>query len=155
MKTRALHWLAMAAVAAAFVIARPAVARADQSMTCEVIEIVATKSDDPGIDPQLKDVSRKLKSKAFSAWNTFRQRARLAKQVQKGQTEDYDAPGAKVTVTLTDVIKKKKTRVALDISIQPKSGKSSGKSKSKIDAGDFVLFARGEDEAIITAVGCK
>jgi phosphate-selective porin len=147
--------IAMAALAVAFVIASPSSASA-QTMTCQVVDIVATKTDQPAIDPDLKDVEKKLKGKAFSAWNTFKQRARLAKQVEKGSAADYDVPGGKVTVTVLNVTqKKKRTRYELDITLQPKSGKSSARSKSKVDSGDFALFARGDEEATITAISCK
>ncbi len=144
--------IAMAALAVAFVIAAPSAAHA-QTMTCEVVEIVATKTGSPSVDPQLKDVAKKLKSKAFSAWDTFTQRARLAKQVAVLKAETFGVPGGTVTLTIEAI---KKRRLSLDLEIVPNKGKGSVKSKGKVSTGDFLLFARGDDAgAVITAIGCK
>ena len=129
----------------------------DVKMQCQVIEILATKTDHPSVAPELKDVAKKLKTKAFSAWNTFTQSGRSSKTLSRMVPETFDLPNGKATVMIREVDHpaKKRARVTLDIGLAKKSGKHYADTKSSVDAGDFLLFARGGDDGIITAVGCQ
>lgn len=133
-------------------------ARADDTLTCEVVEIDASKTDKPQIDAALKDLERKLKKAPFSAFNTFRKSARISKSMSKLNSETFTTPHGAVTVIIREIDRpsKKKVRLSLGIQLETKAGKQYTESRVSIDAGDFTMFARGSDkEGVITAVGCR
>ncbi len=149
--------LALVVLIGTLLLAAPA--RADETLTCEVVEIDASKTDAPTIDAALKDLEKKLRKAPFSAFNTFRKSARQSKSMTKLNSETFTTPHGAVTVIIRDIdrpTKKKKKRLSLGIQLETKAGKQYTESKVSIDAGDFTMFARGSDkEGVITAVGCR
>jgi hypothetical protein len=133
-----------------------AVAFADRS--CEVVEIHATKTDKPKIDPELKDLKKKLKG-PFAAFNTFTKLARVKKSLAKNKPFDFDTPKGKTTANLVSVDQpnKKRARVTVDLDLEDDSGSRYVGGRYDIDANDFLLFSYqlSEGESIITAFGCK
>ena len=92
----------------------------------------------------------------FDAW--------IAKMLDALKDESGGKPEARrkkqrntnpVMIREVDHPAKKRARVTLDIGLAKKSGKHYADTKSSVDAGDFLLFARGGDDGIITAVGCQ
>lgn len=133
-------------------------ARAEETLTCEVVEIDASKTDKPAIDAALKDLETKLKHAQFSAFNTFRKSARISKSMTTLNSETFTTPHGAVTVIIREIKRpsKKKVRLSLGIQLETKAGKQYTDSRVNIDAGDFTMFARASDRVgVITAVGCR
>lgn len=149
----------LAVLIAGMLIAVAAPARAEESMTCEVVEIEASASDKPSIDPALKDLEKKLKKGPFSAYNKFVKSARIAKKLTVMVQESFDTPKGGVDVIIREIGKasKKRTRLSLGIQLETESGKQYIDTKSNVDAGDFLMFARtvSDTQSIVTAVGCR
>jgi hypothetical protein len=128
-------------------------------MTCEVVEIIASSADKPSIDADLKDLQKKLKKGPFAAFNKFVKSARISKTLTVRDAETFDTPKGKTDLIIQDIDRpaKKRARVSLNVDIEDEAGKRYVGTKSKIDAGDFLLFARSIDDstAIVTAVGCR
>lgn len=150
--------LALAAVLGALLLGT-APAHAEDTLTCEVVEIDASKTDAPEIDAALRDLENKLRHAQFSAFNTFRKSSRETRSMTKLNSETFTTPHGAVTVIIRDInrsSKKKKTRLSLGIQLETKAGKQYTDSKVSLDAGDFAMFARASAKSgVITAVGCR
>jgi len=149
-----------AVLALAIVLALAAPAHAQQaSMSCEVVEIEATVSDKPSIDPGLKDLEKKLKKGPFAAYNTFVQSARVSKKLEVLKAERFATPKGAVNLIIREIARpsKKRARLALGIRLENEHGKEYMDTKMSVDGGDFLLFARTakEQKTTITAVGCR
>jgi len=151
--------LSVVSIALALVIARATPARADDAMTCEVVEIDATVSDKPSIDPALKDLEKKLKKGPFAAYNTFAQSARMSKKAEVLKNLRFDTPRGAVNLIIREVARpsKKRARLSLGIRLENEAGKEYMDTKMSVDGGEFLLFARtaSEKKTTITAVGCR
>jgi hypothetical protein len=143
----------------AILVARAVPAYADDAMSCEVVEIDATVSDKPSIDPSLKDLEKKLKKGPFAAYNTFVQSARMAKKLEVLKAQRFDTPKGAVNLIIREIARpsKKRARLALGIRLENEAGKEYMDTKMSVDGGDFLLFARtaSEKQTTITAVGCR
>lgn len=155
---------ALALLIAAAVVATSAPVRAQKktattTMTCEVVEIEASNDEKPSIDPELKDLEKKLKKGPFSAYNKFVKSARIAKKLEVMVADAFDTPKGEVTLIIREIDKpsKKRTRLSLGIQLETESGKQYIDTKSNVDAGDFLMFARtvSDKQSIVTAVGCR
>jgi len=155
--------LALLIVAAVATTAAPARAQkktaATTTMTCEVVEIEASTAEKASIDPELKDLEKKLKKGPFSAYNKFVKSARIAKKLEVMVADAFDTPKGEVTLIVREIDKpsKKRTRLSLGIQLETESGKQYIDTKSNVDAGDFLMFARtvSDKQSIVTAVGCR
>jgi hypothetical protein len=154
----------LALLIAAALVATAAPARAQKtaktsSMTCEVVEIEASSAEKASIDPELKDLEKKLKKGPFSAYNKFVKSARIAKKLEVMVAEAFDTPKGEVTLIIREIDKpsKKRTRLSLGIQLETEAGKQYIDTKSNVDAGDFLMFARtvSDKQSIVTAVGCR
>jgi hypothetical protein len=151
----------LALLIAATLVATAAPARAEdlpESMTCEVIEIEASNAEKPSIDPDLKDLEKKLKKGPFSAYNRFVKSARIAKKMEVMVSEAFDTPKGEVNLIIREIgQKKKRTRVSLGIQLETEAGKQYIDTKSNVDAGDYLMFGRTVSDklSIVTAVGCR
>ena len=157
----------LALLIAAVVVATSAPVRAQNqkgkktatTMTCEVVEIEASNDEKPSIDPELKDLEKKLKKGPFSAYNKFVKSARIAKKLEVMVADAFDTPKGEVTLIVREIDKpsKKRTRLSLGIQLETESGKQYIDTKSSVDAGDFLMFARTVSDklSIVTAVGCR
>lgn len=128
------------------------------TMSCEIVEIEASTTGKPSIDPDLKDLEKKLKKGPFSAYDTFAKSARITKQLAVLKNERFATPKGGVDLIIRDVDKtKKRPRVSLGIRLEDETGKQYLETKMSADAGDYLLFARtvSSKQSIITAVGCK
>jgi hypothetical protein len=150
------QFVAAVALVVGLGVAAPA-ALAD-GLTCEVVEIHASTTDNPSIDPELKDLKKKLKG-PFASFNTFKKLARISKKLQEKKPQIYDTPKGQSTVLLERVDRpaKKRVRVSLDLDIEDDSGTRYVGGKFGVDAGDFLLFGKSisDSESIVTAVGCR
>lgn len=129
------------------------------SLKCEVIEIHASKTDTPSIDPALKDLKKKLKRAPLNAFNTFVKLARVSFTLAENVPQSFDTPRGETNLTLTGVDRptKKRTRASLDVDVRDESGKRYVSSEGHIDVGDWLFFGLSisDTESILTAVGCK
>lgn len=134
-------------------------AHADDTLRCEVVEIDATSSDKPSIDPDLKDLERSLKKGPFAQYNTFKKSARIAKTVSLLREEKYQTPRGSVELLVRDKSKdgKKAARLSVSIGLDDENGERYVDATQKVDVGKFLLYARtvSDKESIVTAVGCK
>ena len=62
-------------LAAALVIATSSAAFAEDKADCEYLEITASTTKAPSIDPELKALDKKLKKPPFASWKTFHKRS--------------------------------------------------------------------------------
>lgn len=132
---------------------------ATTTMTCEVVEIEASTAEKASIDPELKDLEKKLKKGPFSTYNRFVKSARIAKKLEVMVADAFDTPKGEVTLIIREIDRpsKKRTRLSLGIQLETESGKQYIDTKSNVDAGDFLMFARtvSDKQSIVTAVGCR
>lgn len=132
----------------------------EPSMSCEVVEIEATKADKPSIDADLKHLEKKLKKGPFASFNKFTKLARETRKLVLLKKERFDTPKGAVEVIIRDIgqaTKKKRARLSLGITLETEKGTQYLDAKQSVDAGDFLMFARqvSETQTIVTAVGCK
>jgi hypothetical protein len=150
-------WLALGLTAVATPISRPAFA--EETLKCEVVEIIASTTDKPSIDGDLKDLEKKLRTGPFSAYNTFVKSARLARQAARLKAERYDTPKGAVEIVIRGLDRpaKKRPRLSLGVQLEDEAGKQYIDADMSVDAGDFLLFARpaGNKQTIVTALGCR
>ena len=134
-------------------------AHAEESVTCEVVEIEASVADKPSVDPELKDLEKKLTKGPFSAYNRFVKSARIARKMKVMVSETFDTPKGEVDLIVREISKsaKKRTRISLGIQLENEQGKQYIDTKSNVDARDFLMFARtvSDKKSIVTAVGCR
>jgi hypothetical protein len=150
MRTFLLSLLFLGAIAAR--------AHADDTLKCEVVEIDATHSDHPSIDPDLKDLEKSLTKGPFAAYNTFKKSARISKDVTVLRVANYSTPHGATELLIRDIDRDAKPpRLSLSIGLDDESGKRYVDAKQKVDVGKFALYARtvSDTESIVTAVGCK
>ncbi len=144
-------------VMTAILLASPAAAFAD-SLSCEVVEIHASKTEKGSIDPELKDLKKKLKG-PFAAFNTFKKLGRVKKKLDENKPQTFDTPKGQTTVNLARVDRpaKKRVRATVDLDIEDDSGSRYVGGRYDVDASDFLLFSLqlSDSESIITAFGCK
>lgn len=158
---RLRHRIAVLTALVAFVAtAAPAAAQDPVApVTCEVVEIIASNSEKPSIDPELGDLKKKLTKGPFAGFNTFKKSARVAKPLEAMKEADFATPRGKTSLILRDVERpaKKRARISLGIEVAAEDGKRYVETRSSVDAGDFLLFARtaSKKETVITAIGCK
>ena len=134
-------------------------AHADDTLKCEVVEIDATQTAHPSIDPDLKDLEKSLKKGPFAGYNTFKKSARISKQVTVLKVANYSTPhgATELLIRAIDKSEGKAPRLTLSVGLDDESGKRYVDASQKVDVGKFVLYARtvSDTESIVTAVGCK
>jgi hypothetical protein len=139
-------------------LAAGAPAYAQDAATCEVVEVIASNTDKPSIDPDLGDLKKKLSKGPFAGYNTFKKSARLSKRLEGMKEADFDTPRGKTSLILRGLDKgKKRARISLGIEVAAEDGKRYVETRTSVDAGDFLLFGYtpSEKETVITAIGCK
>ena len=139
-------------------LALPTAAFAD-SLSCEVVEIRASKTDNPSMDPDLKDLKKKLSRAPLNAFNTFKMLSRISYRLELNTPHTYTTAKGETSLTLTDVDRpeKKRARASLDVQVLDANHKRYVSTEGHIDVGDFLFFGLSisETESILTAVGCK
>lgn len=134
----------------------PAQAPAPLHVTCEFIEISATKGKAPSIDPKLGPVEKKLKKAPFSAqWTEFKQLSRATRKLAKKKTETIPLKQGAAAATLVELVDKSKARIT--VTIDNAKGKQAVNQTSLLDAGDYVIHAvvLPNDDGHLVAVTCK
>ncbi len=137
----------------------PTDARADAPVACTVLEIEASTSDAPAVDPALRPLEKKLKKPPFSSWNTFKRLGAhtVTLELMKGST--LTLVHGKAGLILREVTARgpKKARVALGITLDDSDGKRVLDSKVAVDAGDFLVVGRSlrGGTGQLVALSCK
>jgi len=127
------------------------------AVTCDFIEIGATKGKTPSIDPKLGPVEKKLKKAPFSTqWNEFKQLSHATKKLEKKKTEAIALKQGGATATLVEIVDKSKVRIT--VTIDNAKGKQVVNQTTLLDAGDYVIHAEvlaPNDDGHLVAVTCK
>jgi hypothetical protein len=146
---RPRYWLAAAMVAA---LAQPAFAG---DAECSYMEIAATKTDKPQIDPELKPLEKKFKKAPFSAWNNFKKLSTGAASLIKNKPETLRLKQGSSTVMLRD---RNEKRVELTVTKDDAAGKRVLEAKPAFKAGDWLMLGgpgAANDDGHILALTCK
>jgi hypothetical protein len=134
-------------------------ALADDSYSCEVVEIDAQQADAKNIDSSLKDVEKYLTKGPLAIYKHFAKLARTAKTLETLKTGTYEMQKGTVTLMIREVKtpQGKKPVTALDISIDDDHGKRWLDAKQNVSLGKYGSYIRSvsDTEAIVYLVGCK
>lgn len=125
-------------------------------VTCDFIEIGATRTKTPSIDPRLGPIEKKLKKAPFSTqWTEFKQLSQATKKLEKKKTEPIDLKQGSATATLVETVDKSKVRIT--VTIDNAKGKQAVNTTTLLDAGDYVIHAvvLPNDDGHLLAVTCK
>jgi hypothetical protein len=127
------------------------------AVTCDFIEIGATKAKTPSIDPQLAPIEKKLKKAPLSSqWNEFKQLSKATKKLEKKKTEAIALKQGAATATLVEIVDTSKVRIT--VTIDNAKGKQAVNQTTLLDAGDYVIHAvvlPPNDDGHLLAVTCK
>jgi hypothetical protein len=129
---------------------------ASLAVTCDFIEIGATKSKAPSIDPKLGPVEKKLKKAPLSSqWNDFKQLSQANRKLVQKKTEDIPLKQGSATATLLEIVDKSKVRIT--VTIDNAKGKQAVNQTTLLDAGDYIIHAvvLPNDDGHLLAVTCK
>jgi hypothetical protein len=149
---RPRFWLAAALVVA---LAEPALAGDSTGSTCSYIEIAASKSAKPSMDPELKPLERKFKKAPFSAWNTFKKLSSGSSALTKNKPQTLVLKQGKSSLMLRDRTEK---RIELTVTIDDADGKRVLEAKPAFRAGDWLMLGgpgASNDDGHILALTCK
>lgn len=138
----------------------PPAASAALAVTCDFIEIGATKgkapAKEPTIDPKLGPIEKKLKKAPFSTqWTEFKQLSQATKKLDKKKTETIALKQGSATATLVEIVDKSKVRIT--VTIDNAKGKQAVNTTTLLDAGDYVIHAvvLPNEDGHLLAVTCK
>ncbi|HWU87151.1 MAG TPA: hypothetical protein VN253_07750 [Kofleriaceae bacterium] len=127
------------------------------SVTCDFIEIGATKAKTPSIDPKLGPIEKRLKKAPFSTqWNEFKQLSETTRKLDKKKTETIPLKQGSATATLVEIVDKSKVR--LTVTIDNAKGRQAVNTTTLVDAGDYVIHTvvlPPNDDGHLVAVTCK
>jgi hypothetical protein len=122
---------------------------------CSFMEIAATKTDKPSVDPDLKPLEKKFKKAPFSAWNVFKKLSSGTASLTKNTPERLKLSKGSATIMLRDRTDK---RVELTVTKDDAKGKRVLEAKPAFKAGDWLMLGGpGEtnDDGHILALTCK
>jgi hypothetical protein len=147
---RALGLGVAAVAAAAVLVAAPARAHAT-GVTCDVLCIWATNSED-GIDPALKDIPE-LKKPPFAGYKGYKLLADLNINLEEGVATDVPiTPDTKLVLTLGG-IKGTPPKIALHVLVPPK--KLEANLLSPPGKRSFLAGLAHKDGILIIGLSCK
>jgi hypothetical protein len=135
----------------------PAQAPGPLAVTCDFVEISATKAKAPSIDPQLAPIEKKLKKAPLSSqWNEFKLLSKATRKLEKKKTEAIALKQGAATATLVEIVDTSKMRIT--VTIDNAKGKQAVNQTTLLDAGDYVIHAvvlPPNDDGHLVAVTCK
>ena len=152
-------WIAIA------VMAIPMVAFADKSepptaaqkiqISCDFIEIAASKAKDPSIDGELKPMQNRLDSAFGERWNQFRLLSRAQQTLEKKQPAAIKLKDGAATATLIEIVDKSKAR--LTVEINDGKGKPLATQTQLVAGGDWVITVviKPNKDGHLLAGSCK
>ncbi|MFT3693051.1 MAG: hypothetical protein QM831_07910 [Kofleriaceae bacterium] len=128
------------------------VASADDA-TCEYVEISATTTKTPAVDPDLKALDKKLKKPPFASWNTFHKLSGGPVNLTKLKADTLKLAQGGASVLLRDRTDK---RVELTVTIDGADGKRVLDNKQGLAVGDWAVWGHNvKDDGHILALTCK
>jgi hypothetical protein len=137
--------LALAMLAAS---ARLAAADAD----CSYLEISASTTKAPAVDPELQALDKKLKKPPFGSWNTFHKLSGGPVALVKLKAVSLKLAQGAATILLRDRTDK---RLELTVSIDGADGKRVLDNKQSVTAGDWSVWGHNvKDDGHILALTC-
>jgi hypothetical protein len=125
-------------------------------ITCEFIEVSATKGKTASIDPKLAPLEKKLKKPPFSSqWTEFKQLSQASKKIEKEKPETIALSRGTVGVTLHEIVDKSKARMTIKV-INAKGAKVLEQT-SVVEGGDYIIHTvlLPNDDGHLVAVTCK
>ena len=140
------------AVAMLLALAQPAFAG---DSDCSYIEIAATKTDKPAMDPELKPLEKKFKKAPFSAWNNFKKLSSGPSSLTKNKPETLKLKQGSASLMLRDRSEK---RVELTVTMDDAAGKRVLEAKPALKSGDWLMLggpSGANDDGHILALTCK
>ena len=141
------------AVALAVVFAGTQLAHADDKSDCSYLEITATNGKTPSVDPDLKDLDKKLKKPPFTSWNTFHKLSSGPVALVKQKPNALKLAQGAASIVLRD---RNDKRVELSITIDGADGKRVLDNKQSMAVGDWAVWVHNvKDDGHILALTCK
>jgi hypothetical protein len=145
-----------ASIAIIFAItAASSIVRADPDVKaeCEYLEISATTSKAPAVDPELSALDKKLKKPPFSAWNTFHKLSGGPLSLVKQKPNALKLAQGAASLLLRDRTDKK---LELSVTIDGADGKRVLDNKQALAVGDWSVWGHSvKDDGHILALQCK
>ena len=145
-------WLGVLVPAMVVALAQPAFAGDSE---CSFMEIAATKTDKPQLDPELKPLEKKFKKAPFSAWNNFKKLSTGTASLTKNKPEALKLKQGSASLMLRDRTDK---RVELTVTMDDAAGKRVLEAKPAFKAGDWLMLGgpgASNDDGHILALTCK
>ena len=140
------------ALALIILLASP-LALAEERADCSYLEITASNTKTPSIDPELKPLEKKLKSPPFTSWNTFRKLTGGGFALVKLKAETLKLNHGAATILLRDRNDKK---IDLTATIDGADGKRVLDNKQSISVGSWTVWVYNtKDDGHILALSCK
>jgi hypothetical protein len=122
---------------------------------CSYIEVAATKTDKPAMDPELKPLEKKLKKAPFSAWNNFKKLLAGSVSLTKNKPEGIKLKHGAASVMLRDRTEK---RIELTVTMDDAKGKRVLEAKPAVNTKDYLVLGGpgdGDDAGHMLALTCK
>ena len=152
-----LGWLVVPAIPATADEQLPAQAPSGGvTVTCDFIEIAATKGKATAVDPALGAVEKKLKKAPFSTqWSEFKQLSTTSKKLDKKKAEAIPLKQGSATATLLETVDKSGAR--LNVTIESPKGKKALDNTSVVSAADYVIYTivQSNGDGHLLAVTCR
>jgi hypothetical protein len=128
-------------------------AHADDKSDCSYLEIAATNGKAPSVDPDLKDLDKKLKKPPFTSWNTFRKLSSGPVALVKQKPNALKLAQGAASIVLRD---RNDKRVELSITIDGADGKRVLDNKQSMAVGDWSVWVHNvKDDGHILALTCR
>ena len=141
------------ALAVGTIISATQLAYADDKADCSYLEITATSGKAPSVDPDLKQLDKKLKKPPFTSWNTFHKLSGGPVALAKQKPEALKLAQGAASIVLRDRTDK---RVDLAITIDGADGKRVLDNKQSMAVGDWSVWVHNvKDDGHILALTCK
>ncbi len=125
----------------------------DVKADCQYLEIAATTSKAPAVDPELAALDKKLKKPPFSAWNTFHKLSGGPILLAKQKPNALKLAQGGASLLLRDRSDKK---LELTVTIDGADGKRVLDNKQALAVGDWSVWGHSvKDDGHILALQCK
>ena len=131
-----------------------AVAQPAAATSCDVLEIEASNSGAPSVDPKIgAQLESKLKKPPFSSWNTFKALGAQTRSLTLKKAESVALSHGTLGMLMLDSAP---SRVRLGITLDDQAGKRVLDTKVAVDAGDWMAVGRSlkGDRGHIVAFRC-
>jgi hypothetical protein len=129
------------------------IARADDKADCSYLEIAATTTNKPSIDPELKPLEKKLTKPPFASWNTFHKQSGGPVALVKQKAEPLKLAQGAARILMRERTERK---VELTIELDGSDGKRVLNNKQSVTVGEWSAWGHSvKDDGHILALTCK